>query len=236
MRQIIALGGGGFSMEPDNPLLDTYILKQAGKPNPKICFIPTASGDSEDYITRFYEFFEEMDCEPSHLSLFRPPTRNIEDLIMDKDIIYVGGGNTKNLLVLWQEWGLDLIIKQAYEHGIILAGISAGSLCWFEEGVTDSYGDGLSSITCLGFLTGSNCPHYDGESERRPTYQRLIQSGEIKNGIAADDGVALHFVEGGFKRAISSRRDAKAYRVMKVNGEAEEEVIETHYLSRGDKH
>ncbi|CAH0344741.1 peptidase E [Bacillus sp. CECT 9360] len=235
MRQIIALGGGGFSMEPDNPLMDTYILDQAKKPSPKICFIPTASGDSEDYIARFYDFFEKMDCEPSHLSLFRPPTRNIEDYIMEKDIIYVGGGNTKNLLAVWKEWGLDLILKKAYERGIILAGISAGSLCWFEEGVTDSYGDGLSSITCLGFLQGSNCPHYDGESERRPSYHRLILSEEIKGGIAADDGVALHFIEGGFKRAVSSRQDAKAFRVMKVKDKLVEEVIETHYLGQGNK-
>ncbi len=139
MKQIIALGGGGFSMEPENSLLDKYILQQSMKKNPKICFLATASGDSENYISRFYHFFEKQDCQPSHLSLFNPSTRNIESFLLDKDIIYVGGGNTKNLLVLWKEWGLDTILKKAWEQGIILAGISAGSICWFEEGVTDSY-------------------------------------------------------------------------------------------------
>ncbi|NYE08151.1 peptidase E [Bacillus niacini] len=105
MRQIIALGGG-FSMEPENTLLDTYILKQSRKDNPKICFIPPASGDSEDYIQRFYRFFQKQNCRPSHLSLFRPPKRDLESFILEKDIIYVGGGNTKNLLALWKDWGL----------------------------------------------------------------------------------------------------------------------------------
>ncbi|TES55669.1 hypothetical protein E2L07_07035 [Halalkalibacterium halodurans] len=142
MKQIIALGGGGFSMEPENPLLDTYILDQCTKANPKICFIPTASGDSEHYITKFYDFFGKQDCQPSHLSLFRPPTRDLESYLLDKEILYVGGGNTKNLLILWKEWGLDSILRKAWKEGILLAGISAGSICWFEEGGTDSYGDG----------------------------------------------------------------------------------------------
>lgn len=152
MKQIIALGGGGFSMEPDNPLLDAYILKQSGKPVPSICFVPTASGDSDQYTNRFYHFFEKMPCQPSHLSLFKPPARDIEGFIMEKDIIYVGGGCTKNLVALWKEWGLDALLKKAWNQGIILAGISAGSLCWFEEGVTDSFGDEkLDPLKCLGF-------------------------------------------------------------------------------------
>jgi dipeptidase E len=195
MRQIIALGGGGFSMEPENPLLDQYILSQTGKSSPKICFVPTASGDSENYISRFYNFFEKQKCTPSHLSLFNPPSNDIEGFILVKDIIYVGGGNTKNLLARWKEWELDIILRKAWNQGTILAGISAGSLCWFEEGVTDSFGDELASIKCLGFLKGSNCPHYDGEKERRPSYHKFILSGVIKNGIATDDGVAIHFLD-----------------------------------------
>lgn len=114
MKQIIALGGGGFSMEPENPLLDSYILTQSKEINPKICFIPTASGDADNYIARFYDFFKTQNCKPTHLSLFNPPTRDLEEFILEKDIIYVGGGNTKNLLVLWREWGLDKILKK---HG-----------------------------------------------------------------------------------------------------------------------
>ncbi|MCT8138323.1 Type 1 glutamine amidotransferase-like domain-containing protein [Anaerobacillus sp. CMMVII] len=229
MRQIIALGGGGFSMEPDNPLLDSYILKQANKTNPKVCFIPTASGDAENYITRFYDFFNEQTCQPSHLSLFRPPTRDLEAFVLDKDIIYVGGGNTKNLLVLWKEWGLDEILRKAWDHGIVLAGISAGSICWFEEGVTDSYGDKLEPLTCLGFLQGSNCPHYDGELDRRPAYQNLVGSKQIQSGIASDDGVALHYIEQELTKIVSSRPSAKAYRVSIDNGLKEAE-LETEFL------
>ncbi|MCJ7842415.1 Type 1 glutamine amidotransferase-like domain-containing protein [Lederbergia sp. NSJ-179] len=226
MGQIIALGGGGFSMEPDNPLLDSYILHQSGKTNPKICFLPTASGDSDSYIARYYDFFENLACQPSHLSLFNPPTRDLESFLLDKDILYVGGGNTKNLLALWREWSLDKILRKAWKQGIILAGISAGSICWFEEGLTDSYGSGLEPLSCLGFLSGSHCPHYDGEADRRPTYQKLVTSKQIKPGIAADDGVALHYVGQDLKRIVSSRPSAKAYRVS-LDGETE---LETEFL------
>ncbi|MEH6989733.1 peptidase E [Cytobacillus firmus] len=229
MRQIIALGGGGFSMEPENPLLDEYILRQSGKGNPQVCYVPTATGDSDICIKWFYDFFEKQKCQPSHLSLFKPPTRDIEGFILDKDIIYVGGGNTKNLLALWKEWGLDKILRKAWESGIVLAGISAGSICWFEEGVTDSYGDKLEPLTCLGFLKGSNCPHYDGEAERRPAYHELLASDKIKPGIAADDGVAIHFIEEEVSRIVSSRPDAKAYKVY-FDKEVKEIELKTEYL------
>ncbi|WP_368505048.1 Type 1 glutamine amidotransferase-like domain-containing protein [Alkalihalophilus sp. As8PL] len=229
MKQIIALGGGGFSMEPENPLLDTYILDQSGIINPKICFLPTASGDSDQYISRFYSFFNKLDCQPSHLSLFRPPTRDLESFILEKDIFYVGGGNTKNLLILWKEWGLDPILRRAWEEGVILAGLSAGSICWFEEGVTDSYGDKLEPIKCLGLLKGSNCPHYDGEKERRPAYHELVKSRKIQSGIATDDGVAIHYIDQEIKKIVSSRPQAKAYRVSQTNKRTEIE-LETEFL------
>lgn len=226
MKQIIAMGGGGFLMEPENPLLDRYILQQAGKVTPKICYIGTASGDAESMIQNFYKFFNEQNCEPSHLSLFKPPTRDLQSYIMEKDIIYVGGGNTKNLLALWKEWGLDEILRKALDQGIVLAGISAGSICWFEEGVTDSFGDVLAPLKALGFLNGSNCPHYDGEAERRPTYRKLVDEGTLQPGIAADDGVAIHYVDGKIKKIISSRRAAKGYFVSRGN----EEELATEYL------
>ncbi|MFP3513102.1 Type 1 glutamine amidotransferase-like domain-containing protein [Peribacillus sp. SIMBA_075] len=229
MRQIIALGGGGFSMEPDNPLLDLYIVKQVMKSKPKICFIPTASGDSDNYISRFYNFFNEQNCKPSHLSLFKPPTRELDSFILEKDIVYVGGGNTKNLLTLWKEWGLDDILKRAWNQGVILAGVSAGSICWFEEGVTDSFGDGLEPIKCLGFLKGSNCPHYDGEIERRPAYHKLVESNKIQSGIATDDGVAIHYKEQEISKIVSSRPNAKAYRVS-FERKVKETELQTEYL------
>ncbi|MGK7377107.1 Type 1 glutamine amidotransferase-like domain-containing protein [Planococcus sp. 1R117A] len=229
MKQIIALGGGGFSMEPENPLLDRYIMDQAGKTEPKICFVPTASGDSDQYISNFYDFFNGQNCVPSHLSLFKPPAKDLEAFVLEKDIIYVGGGNTKNLLVLWKEWGLDSILRKAWEQGIVLAGISAGSLCWFEDGVTDSYGDQLEPIRSLGFLKGSNCPHYDGEAERRPTYQKLIASGTIQSGVAADDGAAIHYIGQEIHRIVSSRPTAKVYRVS-FDGQVLEEELPTEFL------
>ncbi|PLR84530.1 peptidase E [Bacillus sp. V33-4] len=230
MKQIIAMGGGGFSMEPENLLLDEYVLKQSGKQTPSVCFVPTASGDADNYISRFYQAFETLDCRPSHLSLFSPPTRDLENYILEKDIIYVGGGNTKNLLVLWKEWGLDHYLRTAWEQGIILAGVSAGAICWFEQGVTDSYGDGLSELHCLGFLKGSCCPHYDGEEQRRPGFHRVLRDGVISNGIAADDGVAFHFVGEELKQVVSSRPNAKGYNVKKLNSKIIETEIDTMYL------
>lgn len=225
MRQIIAMGGGGFSMEPDNPLLDQYILRQSQSIHPKVCFVPTASGDSEGYIQRFYTAFRKHNCEPSHLSLFRPPTTDLKSFVMEKDVIYVGGGNTKNLLALWREWELDSIFKTAWESGIVLAGVSAGSICWFEEGVTDSFGVKLDRLPCLGFLPGSNCPHYDGEAERRPTFHRLLDEERIGPGLAADDGVALHFIDTELKAVVSSRQNARAYRLWLDKNSVEEEIV-----------
>lgn len=226
MKQIIAMGGGGFLMEPENSMLDRYILQQSKKANPKICCIGTASGDAQSMIDNFYSFFNEENCEPSHLSLFKLPVRDLEYYLLEKDIIYVGGGNTKNLLALWKEWGLDKILRKALDQGIVLAGISAGSICWFEEGVTDSYGDGLEPLKAIGFLKGSNCPHYDGEADRRPTYRKLIDEGTLQPGIAADDGVAIHYIDGEMKKIVSSRLAAKAYF---VSPEREKE-LETFYL------
>ncbi|PTX61278.1 peptidase E [Melghirimyces profundicolus] len=230
MKQIIAMGGGGFSMEPDNPLLDRYVLRQSGKKRPKICFVPTASGDSIDYIRRFYRAFKKMNCEPSRLTLFPPPTADLEDFVMDKDILYVGGGNTKNLMALWKEWELDRILRKAWEEGKVLAGISAGANCWFEEGVTDSIPGQISRVKCLGFLKGSFCPHFDGQNERRPGFHRLLLNGDIGNGFAADDGAALHFVGSELKSVIASRPHARAFALKREGGSVVERQLATTCL------
>lgn len=231
-RQIIAMGGGGFSMEPQNPLLDLYILEQAKKKKPRICFISTASGDDQGYINRFHRSFKKLDCVPSHLSLFRGHTAKLEEFVLEQDILYVGGGNTRNLLTLWRDWQLDSIIYKAYQQGIILAGISAGSICWFEQGVTDSIPGRLSSLKCLGWLKGSNCPHYDGEVERRPAYHRLLKNNEIIPGFATEDGVGIHYINEEVKRFISSHPDKKAFAVSLKNGEPFEEAQAVIYLGR----
>lgn len=233
MRQIIAMGGGGFSMEPENPLLDQYILEQAQSNRPKVCFISTASGDADGYIQRFYHSFENHPCRPSHLSLFKNTPHDLEDYILEKDILYVGGGNTRNMLVLWQEWNLDQYIKKAWENHVILAGLSAGAICWFEEGVTDSLPGELTRLECLGFLKGSSCPHYDGEADRRTSYHRLLKNKEINGGIAMDDGVAVHYKDEQIFGVVSSRPLARAYQVTCADQEVTEiEMIPT-YLGNG---
>ena len=235
LGQVIAMGGGGFSMEPENLALDRYALAQTGKGRPKVCFVPTASGDSDTYIQKFYDSYKTLECVPTHLSLFKPPTTDFNSFVKEQDLIYVGGGNTRNLMVLWRNWGLDTIFHSAMEQGIVMAGISAGSLCWFEQGVTDSMktpdSTRLASIPCLGFLKGSNCPHYDGEEYRRAEYHRLLFEGQIIDGWAADDGVALHYVDGKLETVVSSRNNAFAYRVELKAGEVFEERKTPKYLN-----
>lgn len=215
-------------MEPENLKLDRYFLSLCENPSPKVCFIGTASGDAESYIDRFYKAFRTLNCEPTHLSLYRAPEGSLRDFVMDQDLFYVGGGNTRNLLALWKEWNLDTYLKEAYEAGKVMGGISAGSICWFEQGVTDSIPGKLVSLDGLGFLEGSNCPHYDGEKERRGAYHRLIQDG-MKPGYACDDGVAIHWVNGQVSKIVSSRPDAKAYRVC-LDKKISESIITPHYL------
>jgi len=229
-KQIIALGGGGFSMEPENPLLDDYILSQARQVNPKICFLPTASGDAQDYIERFYKAFQKKQCIPNHLSLFRGKTSKIENFILSQDIIYVGGGNTRNLILLWKEWKLDNAIRKAYENGTMLCGISAGSICWFEQGLTDSIPNELNKLDCLGFLSGSNCPHFDGESERQASYKNKILSQEMLPGFACDDGVGLHFINEKLVKIITSRKDTYAFKFEVLDGQLIEEKLTPLFL------
>ncbi len=223
MRQIIAMGGGGFSMEPDNLALDQYVLKQARKAHPHVCFVPTASGDAERYQLNFYQAFSKLDCRPFTLSLFNLPSADLEGFVLDKDVIYVGGGNTRSMLALWREWGLDTILRKAYAEGVVMAGISAGGNCWFEQCTTDSVPGELRALPCLGFLPGSFSPHYDGEEQRRPTLHRLLKEGCILPGYAADNSAAMHFVDEQLSSAVCSIPTAKVYRVER-NGE---EVVET---------
>lgn len=229
-KQIVALGGGGFSME-ETPVLDDYILGLARNKEPRICFVPTASGDSENYIVRFYRRFTGRSCQPTHLELFKRDERDLHEFTKSQDVIYVGGGNTANMLAIWRLHGFDRALQNALAGGTVLAGLSAGSICWFQTGVTDSFGSQLTSMDCLGFLSGSNCPHYNGESARRPAYHRLISDG-MSAGVAAEDGVALHFIDDRLHRVVSSRPGAQAYRVELIAGEVRETPIQAEVLSQ----
>ena len=231
------MGGGGFSMEPENPLLDDFILSRARRKRPRVCFLPTASGDAPGYIIRFYRNFVRKDCTPTDLTLWGGPTlprqpENTSDLaafLAEQDVIYVGGGNTANLLALWRTHDLARLLEQAWRAGTILCGVSAGMICWFRASVTDSFG-GLAALNDgLGFLPYSACPHYDGDPARRPTYQRLVAAG-MEGGYAADDGAALWFEGTALREVVSSRPAAAGYRVELRDGAIAEERLPARYL------
>jgi peptidase E len=226
------MGGGGFSMEPGNPLFDEYILNQSPTANPKICLLPTASGDHPEYIDGFYDYFTTKHCRPSHLPLVEPLfTRfeDLEDFVLDQHIIYVTGGHTGHMLALWQELGIDLILGKAWEKGIILAGVSAGASCWFEMGLTDSVPDQLTGEPCLGFLRGSHCAHYENV-ERRPTFHRLVAAEELPEGYGTDNFAALHFIDDALKKVVASRPGAASHFVSRVPGGVREKRMEGKYL------
>jgi dipeptidase E len=234
-RIVVAMGGGGFSSEPDNPLLDDFILGLAraarGRERPRVCFLGTASGDAPVYIANFYAAFARR-AEAIHLPLFMRTEPDIEGFILDQDVIYVGGGNTENMLAIWRLHGVDRALRRAWDEGIVLTGLSAGSLCWFETGSTDSYGPQLAVLSGgLGFIPGSHAPHYDGEPNRRPHYQRLIREGALPSGHAADDGAGLVFRGTELAEVVASRPAARGYRVDRLpSGEVVETELPTRYL------
>lgn len=209
-KHIIAIGGGGFTAEPENRAMELYLLAQTRKPNPSVCFIPTATGDSAVYIAKFYATFAKLRCRATHLPLFER-TPNLRDLLMAQDLIYVGGGNTKSMLAVWREWQLPKFLREAWNAGTVLAGISAGAICWFEAGVTDSWAGNLAPLRCLGWLPDACCPHYDGEKDRRPAVHDFVAKGSIPKTLALDDGAAAHFVGRKLLRIVASRPNAGAY-------------------------
>ena len=230
--QIIAIGGAPLPVELDNLKLVRYFLDQTRRRKPKVAFIGAAHGDAEAGRLRFYAGFSRFDCRPVHLPLFARTPRDLESFVLEQDAIFVGGGNTRSMLAVWREWGLDRHLRTAWERGVVLGGVSAGSICWFGEGVTDSIDGPLTAIPCLGFLPGSNCPHYDSEPLRRPTFRGLVARGRIADGVAADDGAALHYVDGRLARVVSSRPRARGYRVTRSGARAIERRLPTRLLRR----
>jgi peptidase E len=222
--QVIAIGGGGFS-DGTEPGLDRYVLAQSRAATPRIGFIGTASGDADRYLVKFYARFARLDCRPSHLSFFGR-TPDLEAWVLGQDVLYVGGGNTRSLLGVWNEWGLPPLLRRAAEAGTVLSGISAGAICWFEQGVTDSSSSALGAIACLSLVPGSCCPHYSGEAERRPAYEGMVAAGEIAPGYAIDDGAALHWAEGKPIRVVAGRPGADVYRVESHAGAARSVPVE----------
>lgn len=209
--QIVAFGGGGFSMESGNTLMDDHVLKLAGVKRPRVCFLPTASGDADHYIVRFYRAFGASRCVPSHLSLFR--REGVDDPrshLMSQDVIYVGGGSVVSLLGAWRAHGLDVALREAWETGVLLCGGSAGSLCWFAEALSAFHGGPPKQVRGLGILPWSNAVHYDEEAGRRPAFHAAIERGMVP-GYAVTNGAALHFVGTELTEVIASQPDARAY-------------------------
>jgi peptidase E len=221
---IIAIGGGGFSLEPDNPLMDRYVLRQARCERPRVCFLCPGPDESQ-YAYRFFSAFAKLDCRPMHLSLFKPFTADIDSFIQTQDVIYVGGGNTRSMLAVWREWSLDRYLRQAWESGAVLAGCSAGALCWFEQGLTDSVPGQLNPLSCLGLLSGSCAPHYFDDQQRRPAYHRLIGEGRLQAGYAIEDGAALHFHGPSLNAIISSQPGRQCYRVTAEASQVREQPL-----------
>ncbi len=219
-RQIL-IAGGGFGTA-----FIRYMAELTGKDRPRLCYLPTASADSQAGIIRWYESCAPLDVIPStqasFISSYRTD-RSWEDVFLSVDGIVVSGGNTLNQQAIWRAQGIDRVLREAWDRGIVLGGASAGSLCWFEEGTTDSRPQEVTKIECLGFLRGSHSPHYDAEEVRRPTYHRLIRSGELKPGYACDNDAGIHFVDNEVRRVVKTREDARVYRVTLEGGE----IVET---------
>ena len=222
--QIIAIGGGGFGRNPNEPLIEEYIIKQSNTLKPNVLFIPTASAEDKAYTVNFYKAFGQFNTSLSVLNFFQRTSR-LDSLINKQNIIYVGGGNTKSMIAVWKEWKLDKLLHKAYSRGAVLCGVSAGAICWFEKGITDSWASNLNVMDCLSLLPGTCCPHYDSEADRRPTVHQLIKNGKMDDCYAMEDGAAIHFENGILKNSISFHENSHSFLVKKINGKIVEKEI-----------
>jgi len=210
-----------------------YLASLTNKPNPKICFVPTASADNAQGIANWYATCEDLPVKPYVLRTFinsNPNQKSFEEIIMSMDAIVVGGGNTLNMIAIWKAQGIDTVLKKAYDKGIIMSGGSAGSLCWFTGGSTDSRPKQLTLVECLGFLNYSHSPHYHAEPARRPLYHNSILSGNLKSGYACDDRAGLFFVNGSMKKSVSLDSTNNNYFVSLVDGKIKEELLPAEIL------
>jgi peptidase E len=231
VRQVIAMGGGGWMM--NDPVLDGFVAGCTNAARPRICLLPTASGDPPS-SARFLEAFPGPRFEPSILWLFDREVADIASFLGEQDIVYVGGGNTVSMLAVWRAHGVDVALRAAYEAGVVMAGMSAGANCWFEACTTDSFQLGRADplLDGLGFVAGSFTPHYDGEAARRPAVLELVASGRLPAGYACDDDAAVHIVDGELHEAVASRADARALRVEAVDGQTRETPLDVRLLGR----
>ncbi|MBY0490337.1 MAG: peptidase E [Gemmatimonadaceae bacterium] len=224
----ILIAGGGFRTK-----FIAYMAQLTGKARPRVLFLPTASADSPDAILGFYQSCAPLNVEPFVQPMFiesLSQTQGFDEVIFSADAIVVSGGNTLNQQAIWKAQGVDVLLRQAWEKGIVLGGASAGSLCWFEEGTTDSRPKALSVVKCMGFLKGSHCPHYDAEAGRRPLYHKLIGSGEMKPGFACDNDAGIYFEDEQPKRIVGTRAEARVYHVTLENGKVVEHELKPEMI------
>ena len=220
-KNIVAIGGGGFGRTVKDLRIEEYILSLSNKEKPNICFIPTATGDNDSYKVNYYDVFTKFNCNPTHIDFFKR-TIDLSSHISSQDIIFVGGGNTKSMLAVWRDWNLHNILKDAYERGTIMSGVSAGAICWFEKGITDSWANDLAVMECLGFIDGVCCPHYDEEPERRPFVRKMLKENIITNCLSIEGNSALHIKNDIPFAAINFGKNKNAYDVIYKNDEINE--------------
>lgn len=231
-RRIVAIGGASLSPSSMDGSLHQYLLDLTGEDRPRVCFVGTASGDEPAYRASFYDWFA-LRAEATHLGLFDRRVPDIGAFLATQDLIYVGGGNTANMLAVWRTQGVDVALKAAWDAGVILAGPSAGAVCWFEGGTTDSFGPEIGPLNDgLGFLPGSFCPHYDSESLRRPRFHELVGSGSLPAGYAADDGVGLLFGDRELVEVVGVMPESRAFHVTRTATGVEESSFKPRLLRR----
>lgn len=232
-RHIVAMGGGGIG--GSDPLLDEYVLSLCSRERPRVAFLGTASGDDPYYQNQFLRAFLARGCEPSTIRLFERDITNLREFVLSQDVVLVGGGSTANMLAVWRVHGLDVILRDAWQAGIVLAGTSAGANCWFEASTTDSFliGNADPLADGLGLVPGSFCPHFSSEPARAPRFSELVRSGELPAGYACDDGAALHFEGSDLKTAVVARSDAAAYRVTRSGDDVSVTPLAATVLASG---
>ena len=224
-KNIIAIGGGGFGRNNSSNLIEEYLLNLTGKDCPKICFLPTATGDNDNYIVRFYSVFTKFNCIPSHIEFFNR-TGDIINHIMKQDVVFVGGGNTKSMLAIWKEWGMSKLLYDAYNQGVIMSGVSAGAICWFRNGITDSWDKELRILPCLDFIRDTCCPHYDEEPYRIPYVKKILLEKKVTNCISIEVGAAIHFIDGKPFKNLSFYNNKNTYNVYLDNNDIVEKPFD----------
>ncbi len=227
------LGGGLAAPGLEVPRLVGYALELSGRSAPRLCMLNTAMGDDPRILVRMYSVLAATPARVTHLELFpMPNVAEPEELLLSQDVIFVGGGSVASMLAVWRVHELDRILRKAWQAGIVLAGVSAGAICWFDGGTTDSFGVRLRPFTAgLGFLAGSYCPHYSSDPARRPLFQSLVADGTLAPGLACDDGTAVHFVDDSLAEVVADRPDASGYRVEPDGaGGAAETMLSTRLL------